>query len=342
MGRTRKQSDPTGTPRPSGREGEHSIRSYLQAATRARSPQREEEAASQELDSFPSTPARMSPVPSNMSESQLPQEGEWKAILPNLLTKADFEALSDRLGRVVREEVAQLRADLANMEARMSVAESETRSLRTDLEQTNLAVANQEADTANLTTWIDDLDNRGRRLNLRIRGMREEGPTEHVPDALLRLFTQVLGGQQLPRLCIVRAHRALRPPKRINIPRFIKVHLAGQKGPTPGNIRSTTGRNTVQMGLPIFPIGQTRPRSTGGKETRRPPRFPPSHGPPAASSSRLAGKIVSPTSARTTTTTQARPRSPKTPATTPQGLESGPGKARAGALMDCHSEKQDS
>ncbi|CAH2295744.1 Hypothetical predicted protein [Pelobates cultripes] len=132
----------------------------------------------------------MSPVPSNVSESQLPQEGEWKAILPNLLTKADFEALSDRLGRVVREEVAQLRADLANMEARMSVAESETRSLRTDLEQTNLAVANQEADTANLTTWIDDLDNRGRRLNLRIRGMREGGPTEHVPDALLHLFTQ--------------------------------------------------------------------------------------------------------------------------------------------------------
>ncbi|CAH2302478.1 Hypothetical predicted protein, partial [Pelobates cultripes] len=48
---------------------------------------------------------------------------EWRDILPNLLTKSDFEALSDRLGRVVR---AQLRADIANIEARMSLTETAT------------------------------------------------------------------------------------------------------------------------------------------------------------------------------------------------------------------------
>ncbi|CAH2315851.1 Hypothetical predicted protein, partial [Pelobates cultripes] len=154
------------------------------------SPQRVTEAASQNMDSFPSKLARLSPAPSIMSEPQLPQEGEWRAILPNLLTKADFEALSDRLGRVVREEVAQLRADLANVEARMSVAESETRALRTELEHTNSTVANQEADLASLTTWVGDLDNRRRRLNLRVRGVREGNPAEHIPDTLKRLFTQ--------------------------------------------------------------------------------------------------------------------------------------------------------
>ncbi|CAH2283671.1 Hypothetical predicted protein [Pelobates cultripes] len=146
------------------------------------------------MESFPSTPARLSPTPSFSSEPQLTQEGEWRAILPNLLTKADFEALSDRLGRVVREEVAQLRADLANVEARMSVAESETRALRTDLEHTNSTVTSQEADLASLTTWVDDLDNRGRRLNLRVRGVREGDPAEHIPDTLKRLFAQILGG----------------------------------------------------------------------------------------------------------------------------------------------------
>ncbi|CAH2221747.1 Hypothetical predicted protein [Pelobates cultripes] len=163
------------------------------------------------MDSLPSTPARISPTSSIMSEPQLTQEGEWRAILPNLLTKADFEALSDRLGRVVREEVAQLRADLANVEAHMSVAESETRALRTDLEHTNSTVANEEADLASLTTWVDDLDNRGRRLNLHVRRVKEGDPAEHIPDTLKRLFTQVLGGQQIPRLGIVRAHMALRP-----------------------------------------------------------------------------------------------------------------------------------
>ncbi|CAH2331138.1 Hypothetical predicted protein, partial [Pelobates cultripes] len=76
--------------------------------------------ASQDVDSFPSTLATLSPTPSIMSEPQQTQEGEWRAKLQNLLTKADFEALSDRLGRVVREEVAQLHADLANVEACMS------------------------------------------------------------------------------------------------------------------------------------------------------------------------------------------------------------------------------
>ncbi|CAH2319385.1 Hypothetical predicted protein [Pelobates cultripes] len=209
MGRTRKPTDSSSTPRSSGREGEQSIRSYLQATARPRSPQRETEEVSQGMESFPSTPARLSPTPSFSSEPQLTQEGEWRAILPNLLTKADFEALSDRLGRVVREEMAQLRADLSNVEARMSVAESETRALRTDLEHTNSTVTSQEADLASLTTWVDDLDNRGRRLNLRIRGVREGDPAEHIPNTLKRLFAQVLGGQQIPRLGIVRAHRAL-------------------------------------------------------------------------------------------------------------------------------------
>ncbi|CAH2225290.1 Hypothetical predicted protein [Pelobates cultripes] len=190
MGRTKKLTDPSSTPRSSGWEREQSIRSYLHAATRTHSPQREAETASQEIDSFPSTLARLSPAPSVMSETQLPQESEWRAILPNLLTKADLEALSDRLGRVVREEVAQLRADLANVEACMSVAESETRALRTDLEHTNSTVTNQEADIASLTMWVDDLDNRGRRMILRVRGLREGDPAEHIPDILKRLFTQ--------------------------------------------------------------------------------------------------------------------------------------------------------
>ncbi|CAH2281732.1 Hypothetical predicted protein [Pelobates cultripes] len=169
------------------------------------------EAASPTRDSSPPTSPRFSPSPSPTPEQRQQPDGEWRAILPNLLTKTDFEALSDRLGRVVREEVAQLRADLSNVEARMSVAEAETRALRTDLEQTNTAVTTQEADIAHLTTWVDDLDNRGRRMNLRVRGVREGGPAENIPELLRQIFSQVLGNQNMPRLGLVRAHRALRP-----------------------------------------------------------------------------------------------------------------------------------
>ncbi|CAH2293179.1 Hypothetical predicted protein [Pelobates cultripes] len=118
------------TPRSVGPGGEQSIRSFLHTTARDRTPQCETEAASPTRDSSPSTPTRFSPSPSRMSEHQMSPDGEWRAILSNLLTKADFEALSDRLGRMVREQVAQLRADLSNVEARMSVAEAETRALR--------------------------------------------------------------------------------------------------------------------------------------------------------------------------------------------------------------------
>ncbi|CAH2315007.1 Hypothetical predicted protein [Pelobates cultripes] len=148
------------------------------------------EAASQAPDSTPSTPARYSPAQSLASEPQMPPEDGWREILPNLLTKADFEALSDRLGRVVRKEVDQLGADLTNVEARMSVAEAATKALQTDLEHTNTAVTGQEADMAYLTTWIDDLENRGRRLNLRVRGLREGGPSENITEGLRQIFTQ--------------------------------------------------------------------------------------------------------------------------------------------------------
>ncbi|CAH2275499.1 Hypothetical predicted protein [Pelobates cultripes] len=94
----------------------------------------------------------------------------------------------------------------------MLVAKAETRALRTDLEQTNTMVTSYEADMAHLTTWVDDLDNRGRRLNLRVRGVREGGPSENIPELLRQIFSQVFNGQHMPRLGLIRVHRALRPP----------------------------------------------------------------------------------------------------------------------------------
>ncbi|CAH2220922.1 Hypothetical predicted protein [Pelobates cultripes] len=313
MGRTKRQADPGSTPRPSGQGGEQTIRSYLQAASRAQTPQREMEAASQILESLPSTPARFSPTLSESQQQQ--QDGEWRDIIPNLLTKSDFKALSERLGRVVREEVAQLRADMANVEARMAVAETETRALRTDLEQTNTAVMNQEADITYLTTWVDDLDNRGRRLNLRVRGVREGGPSENVPELLRQIFTHVLGGQQVPRIGLVHAHRALRPlpapeeqprdiiccldnyhlkeeilrtartqlrhggrphgrPDHLRLPRFIQIHPTSQESPAPGDISPTTGRHPVPLELSVLALGKTRTRPTNSKKAGRRPGIP--------------------------------------------------------------------
>ncbi|CAH2301399.1 Hypothetical predicted protein [Pelobates cultripes] len=81
-------------------------------------------------------------------------DGELQVMLPNLLTKADSEALSDRLGRVFREEIAQLWADLASMEARLTTNESDSKALRTDIDAVQQTVAGCESSLAHLTTCV--------------------------------------------------------------------------------------------------------------------------------------------------------------------------------------------
>ncbi|CAH2252142.1 Hypothetical predicted protein [Pelobates cultripes] len=139
---------------------EQSIRTYLITPRDLKSqPEMEALDLSQGLPS--TTPVRRSQAPTDTSVAQLTLDGEPWAILPNLLTKADFEALSDHLSWVAQDEIAQVRADMANMEARVTIAVAESRALRTNMDATHTAVIGCEMSIAHLTTWVDDLDNRG-------------------------------------------------------------------------------------------------------------------------------------------------------------------------------------
>ncbi|CAH2250756.1 Hypothetical predicted protein [Pelobates cultripes] len=155
-------------------------------------------------DSPPRTPAQFSPTPSDPPDTQ-------GALRPTLLTKADLEALSDCLSQVIRSELSQVKADIANMDARLTVTEADTRALREDTDAAVSTITGCEASLTHITTRVDDLDNRSRRMNLRVRGVREMGPNENIPEILRTIFSLALGGQQ-PRIGLVRAHRALRTP----------------------------------------------------------------------------------------------------------------------------------
>ncbi|CAH2327820.1 Hypothetical predicted protein [Pelobates cultripes] len=181
MGRNKKQADPPGSPRPSGSGTEHSIRSYL-TTPRDLGSQPDMEAPDPTADSPSATPGTL--------------ERDLRAIQPTLLTKADLEALSDRLSQVILNELTEVKADIPNMDARLTATEADTRALRTE---TDAAVDD------------DRRMNRGNRMNLRVRGVREMGPNENIPEILRTVFSLALGGQQ-PRIGLVRAHRALRAP----------------------------------------------------------------------------------------------------------------------------------
>lgn len=65
-------------------------------------------------------------------------------------------------------------------------------------------------------------DNRGRRNNLRVRGVPEEIEAERIPSALATIFNTLLGRPEEATVHLVRAHRALCPrPQNDSSPRDI-------------------------------------------------------------------------------------------------------------------------
>lgn len=74
----------------------------------------------------------------------------------------------------------------------------------------------------NMMRHNEDLDNRGRRNNLRVRGVPEEIEAEQIPLALAAIFNSLLGRPKEATIHLVRAHRALRPrPQNNSSPRDI-------------------------------------------------------------------------------------------------------------------------
>lgn len=58
---------------------------------------------------------------------------------------------------------------------------------------------------------LEDLDNRGRRCNIRVRGIPETLEPDQIIPALQRVFNNLLDRQEDMDIDFVRAHRALRP-----------------------------------------------------------------------------------------------------------------------------------
>lgn len=58
---------------------------------------------------------------------------------------------------------------------------------------------------------VEELDNRGRRHNLRIRGLPESVDSEHLPQVVSYVFNDILDSPSRSVISIERIHRALRP-----------------------------------------------------------------------------------------------------------------------------------
>lgn len=126
----------------------------------------------------------------------------------------DLRAIANDIKDTLSAAIAELRVDIHTLSDR--VVEVEKTSAKHDIV---LRKATRKIDTHTLQLreaqrHIEDLDNRGRRHNLRIRGMTEAIDSEHLTPAVTELFNGLFDRLPQTRIEMERIHRALRPKGR--------------------------------------------------------------------------------------------------------------------------------
>ncbi|CAH2312212.1 Hypothetical predicted protein [Pelobates cultripes] len=136
---------------------------------------------------------------------------DLKRIAASMVTKDDLQHLSTTLHEAIKLEVAGLKTDDAAHETRIHTAEQKLQAAETHAAATDTALKRQGALILAMRRQLEDQDNRGRRNNIRVRGVPESPEGENVEEILTSLFRLILKEDAPARIKYDRAHRALRP-----------------------------------------------------------------------------------------------------------------------------------
>ncbi|CAH2285575.1 Hypothetical predicted protein [Pelobates cultripes] len=134
-----------------------------------------------------------------------------RALAAQMVTKTDLQTLSDDLHAAIRLEVTALRAEMTTHNGRLQTLEGNMQETMGRTGTTTTAVTRQGNMLLALRRQTEDLDNRGRRSNIRVRGLPEPQADEDIEATLKALFQTILGEDLPADLTFDRAHRANRP-----------------------------------------------------------------------------------------------------------------------------------
>lgn len=141
-------------------------------------------ASSQQVpSSLAGLPAILDPLaPTSLGPGSLPQtsqeDADIRTLLHTLPTKADMEALVQRMEEQNRHDFQQLHTKVQHLDVRFSKGESSVSSLEKGLAETQI--------------HIEDLENRSRRNNLRLRGLPEATGPENLQETVRAILLKVL------------------------------------------------------------------------------------------------------------------------------------------------------
>ncbi|CAH2278302.1 Hypothetical predicted protein [Pelobates cultripes] len=180
MGRTKRAQMTPSTPRTQGNNPHPSIRSYLHTPG--------DLLTQEELSNMaPSSPSSTlsEEVPNTGTNGTAAPAPDWYALYASLPKKEDFHSLLEEVKTTLHTEISALGSSITALETRVQALESR----RPDLPCPALAATTAQAkQIQDLRLHIEDLDNRSRRHNIRVRGCRETDPPEDTRAILTPLF----------------------------------------------------------------------------------------------------------------------------------------------------------
>lgn len=158
---------------------------------------------------------------SALPEHPQPALPQWQTYLQAIPTKEDFRQLIEDVKSTCRSEIQVLQSGLKHLADRVEMAEEEIQETKLAVHRTQLQGADHHTMLRDMQRHVEDLDNRGRRNNIRVRGIPEVDGPEDIQHILQDVFNNLLGEPVTKFIEMDRAHRALRPKNATTQPRDI-------------------------------------------------------------------------------------------------------------------------
>lgn len=167
----------------------------------------------------------MIPLPGEKEAAGLKME-DLKTLIQALPTRADIETLIGKVEDAHRKELELVRGELQILVERVTDGESAYQSLEQRVSILERDSYTQKETSVALQLQLEDLEDRSRRNNVRLRGIPEALDQENLQDMVKSIFENILKDAMPLNLELDRVHRALGPKsKDINRPRDVVCRL---------------------------------------------------------------------------------------------------------------------
>lgn len=138
--------------------------------------------------------------------------GDTSPPYPNNLPRmTDLRSVTVDIKATLSSAIADLRTEVRAIAARMDNMETATAKQGREIRRIQATTSTHTATLRSMQKHIEDLDNRGRPHNVRIRGLPESIETVQLEPTVVAFFNNILGRPEDTPVAMERIHRALHP-----------------------------------------------------------------------------------------------------------------------------------